>query len=320
MLPEEKVALRFSRNRGLKPPVDAENLVRESAELEEDYLPADFDAVFLDKSANHPRPRVILAVGQPATRRRFTLAHELGHIIIPWHNGTHFCKVDGGIQLIDEISREIESEANRFAAELLMPADWIKALASNCQSLSELGKAVKMANVSYDAATIRLAQLLPTDFLSIEVEANGNIVRCLASAKATIQLPQVGSSLIRSKIDRLAKDSASFSSGSSRIFWWRLAAKILPPKLTLEGTTSSELLRRIATEVFSDPSEAKNAIMSVNGIVGSANGSNLRENRDLFTTLKQRFLDRGNIHAIVDHPSFEEFLARKAEELRIRHQ
>lgn len=69
-------------------------------------------------------------------RKRFTLAHELGHIIIPWHNGDVKCDTDtpynhiGGKTLLDTQ----ELEANIFASELLMPHDWLAAQIANSQS------------------------------------------------------------------------------------------------------------------------------------------------------------------------------------------
>lgn len=66
-------------------------------------------------------------------RKRFTLAHELGHIIIPWHNGDVKCDTDkpynriGGKTLLDTQ----ELEANIFASELLMPHDWLTAQIGN---------------------------------------------------------------------------------------------------------------------------------------------------------------------------------------------
>lgn len=68
-------------------------------------------------------------------RKRFTLAHELGHIIIPWHNGDVKCDTDtpynhiGGKTLLDTQ----ELEANIFASELLMPHDWLAAQIANSQ-------------------------------------------------------------------------------------------------------------------------------------------------------------------------------------------
>lgn len=65
-----------------------------------------------------------------SSRQRFTIAHELGHLVL--HEGRpmivdHVVRVrfnlrDGTSSLATD---KQEIEANRFAAELLMPRDWI---------------------------------------------------------------------------------------------------------------------------------------------------------------------------------------------------
>jgi Zn-dependent peptidase ImmA (M78 family) len=65
----------------------------------------------------------------PTTRRRFTIAHELGHLML---HGDEL-HIDEGFPFAfrDEISSlavdPAEIEANQFAAELLMPEAWIAA-------------------------------------------------------------------------------------------------------------------------------------------------------------------------------------------------
>jgi hypothetical protein len=55
-------------------------------------------------------------------RRRFTIAHELGHFLLPLHGANAQCaKIDMGILSTDDPKRAREAEANRFAASLLMP-------------------------------------------------------------------------------------------------------------------------------------------------------------------------------------------------------
>ncbi|WP_370945337.1 ImmA/IrrE family metallo-endopeptidase [Amycolatopsis sp. cg5] len=66
------------------------------------------DAVSCSPSGEDPL--VLLNVGTPAERQRFTLAHELGHMVM--HEVPH---------------PEQEKQANSFAAELLMPARDIRA-------------------------------------------------------------------------------------------------------------------------------------------------------------------------------------------------
>lgn len=75
---------------------------------EVDENPRKFDAVsFYNKKYGFGV--IIINKNQPADRYRFTLAHELGHLIM--HRNT--------------ISATKEQEANRFAANLLMPAEEI---------------------------------------------------------------------------------------------------------------------------------------------------------------------------------------------------
>lgn len=55
-------------------------------------------------------------------RRRFTIAHELGHFLMPSHGaGAQCAKADMGVLKTSDPNRQREAEANRFAASLLMP-------------------------------------------------------------------------------------------------------------------------------------------------------------------------------------------------------
>lgn len=61
-------------------------------------------------------------------RRRFTLAHEIGHICIPWHSGITVCSLDDPSYKVQgqTLINTQELEANTFASELLMPTPWIQ--------------------------------------------------------------------------------------------------------------------------------------------------------------------------------------------------
>jgi Zn-dependent peptidase ImmA (M78 family) len=72
--------------------------------------------------------RVVLNAGEPPARRRFTLAHELGHWIcqvLEGHNAPIYCRA---ADLAPDADRSLEREANVFAAELLMPAPAVRAM------------------------------------------------------------------------------------------------------------------------------------------------------------------------------------------------
>lgn len=60
----------------------------------------------------------------PRTRQRFTIGHELGHFLLPWHRQNSFqCSAD---DISSRTNRGWEREANQFSAELLMPTLLLK--------------------------------------------------------------------------------------------------------------------------------------------------------------------------------------------------
>ena|SRR5213592_3516699 len=94
---------------------------------------------------------------QSGGRRRFTLAHELGHWVCQYQAGRvepRYCRSDDiGV----EAGRKLEREANVFAAQLLMPADLLRreadALKLNVHALAT------RFSVSVPAMKVRLRQL-----------------------------------------------------------------------------------------------------------------------------------------------------------------
>jgi Zn-dependent peptidase ImmA (M78 family) len=97
------------------------------------------------------------------TRRRFTIAHELGHLILHKDEKLH---VDEGAAIgfrTPESSLAVddnEIEANQFAAELLMPQDLIrrdlKKLPSDIEPETAVAQLARRYQVSIQAMTIRL--------------------------------------------------------------------------------------------------------------------------------------------------------------------
>jgi Zn-dependent peptidase ImmA (M78 family) len=95
------------------------------------------------KSVNEEYASIAFNENHPWCRRRFTLAHEIGHLLLG-----HACS-EGNRALHNE------KEANTFAAELLMPGHMIKADYKRLRNLSEL---CKMYRVSKEALTIKIME------------------------------------------------------------------------------------------------------------------------------------------------------------------
>ena len=94
---------------------------------------------------------ILVAKDTPPQRRRFSIGHELGHFLIPSHRPHHGHRFSySTLDLLANDSgagdqaRRMEAEANRFAAELLMPA---KRIRSNLQRRQpDLAEIVRLAN------------------------------------------------------------------------------------------------------------------------------------------------------------------------------
>ncbi len=113
--------------------------------------------------------RLIIGVEkrQASTRQRFTISHELAHLLL--HDGEEV-RVDTNFR-INLRSRESstaedieEIEANAFAASLLMPEDFLKAdlanLVLDIEDPQQVQLLAKRYEVSAQAMTIRLMNLL----------------------------------------------------------------------------------------------------------------------------------------------------------------
>ena len=115
---------------------------------------------------------MVIAVqeGDPPKRRRFTIAHEIGHFHLrhQFEPGEHV-HVDRGHLITPRNSRSSsgvdlkEIEANQFAACLLMPnrllTERIKALRTKSLRDADVDVLAQEFNVSEQAMTIRLSTL-----------------------------------------------------------------------------------------------------------------------------------------------------------------
>jgi Zn-dependent peptidase ImmA (M78 family) len=83
----------------------------------------------------------------------FTLAHELGHIVLGHHV---LYDVD---QLRDKEHILLNREADVFAAEFLMPEQWVRAYARPPITTAQIGKLKQLFGVSWLAMFKRLNEL-----------------------------------------------------------------------------------------------------------------------------------------------------------------
>jgi len=126
--PEGRMARKIIAKHKLTVPFDLDKLVNNYAAVYYKSIPINgVDGVCLNLKKPGKTPIILVNNDAPPVRQKFTLAHELGHIIIPWHLGTIVDDINTSdtANLKNKEYWKIEAEANRFASELLMPIEFI---------------------------------------------------------------------------------------------------------------------------------------------------------------------------------------------------
>lgn len=93
-----------------------------------------------------------------AGRKNFTIAHEIGHFVLPGHDHASVaCTAEQiGDWANSATEQRLEREANDFAAELLMPTELVEVIARNAaSSLDVIEKIAREFGTSLSAAASR---------------------------------------------------------------------------------------------------------------------------------------------------------------------
>lgn len=100
--------------------------------------------------------RIFLWSSPAETRRRFTLGHELGHLVLSDPRVYRLVQVELGDQAM-----QIEKLCDAFSAELLMPQRWVaKRYDGAEEGFEALLDLVHLAKVSFSAGFIQLSSVL----------------------------------------------------------------------------------------------------------------------------------------------------------------
>lgn len=320
--PERKLAVLLLKRSKQWPPVDVQSLVGAHATIEYADFPTTCDCLLI-RRPNH-RPRLVISSRVKVQNRlRFTLAHELGHLILPWQSGSVFCHADYVVRTSDEISRRMEAEANRFAAELLVPTIWVtQQLVPTEDGAQQILKVADRAGVSPVTAMFSVARASPAGTLYLVLDTNGRAHYVAASPGSLMNLPQVGEPVDISSLLTTGATVHQASYGQRTL----VVVRFLGPQPTsiLLGSQelSTKILERILVELFPDPKERRSASSSINGVIGSANvlASAEMNPESILGVLHQRFVGRPRLDRVLRHSLFKSFLSAKAAELAARRQ
>lgn len=315
--PSTNLARRLIEKLSLKPPIDVKILVEAHADLTITNIPIEgVDGISLNLKTPGKRAQVVLNASNSLTRQRFTLAHELGHLLIPWHTGSIIDHVDPTQAHAADNYWECESEANAFAGELLVPSQWVTHLLAKKDNVARLHvRIARECEVSLHAAAIRLSQILPKNFVFAverggDVEFSGRTEGTLANTLSReVKFPD-------NAYDYCEKHYVE-TAENRRIHWW-----ILPNSVSIAPNDERpwrEILNSIVADLGIPIIEYTQIKSSVNGVVAYANSATKRSEEYSVDTVvaacMQRFSDRPEFKDFVHHPDFHAFILQKARSL-----
>jgi Zn-dependent peptidase ImmA (M78 family) len=312
--PEALLARRLIEKLDLSPPIDIKSLVERYAELVFAKIPEpNVDGICLNLKVPGKSPKVIVNSANPSTRKRFTLAHELGHILIPWHLGSIIDNVDLSDSSPSNSYWGMEKEANSFAAELLMPHVWVDQLLDDEEDLAAAHKAIaEDCGVSGLAAAIRMSSFLELGVV-YAAEQNG-VIQYSGKSEGTVAPSLPWGHLFDSESYAYASDHKIVKYGDAKLHWW-----VLPSEISIDVAdvrSWREILNKILSDICSSDQAAGKLKQSVNGVAAFANSTAKRSQKyspdSVASACIQRFKDRDEYKEFTDHPDFEAYVQKRS--------
>jgi len=301
-------------------PVPIEALLAKVARIEDHAWPHQCDALVVGLLSD--RPTVFIRSGLHPRRRRFTLAHEYGHVIMGWHIGEVGCNPTVGELEVEPLRtanspsdllahrrlKEQEAEATRFASYLLMPERIIRPLVSQSDMAKVLEEA-HQANVSTQAILMRIKGMLQPGFVFLCDE------RVYVSPGTVLPLIDDSGRII----DRKVLASAAIEGGEvvlsqRKVSWFQLSEFDVFRPVAGDDRRSSEILRDLLSRVFSDPTQAATAFSSINGVAGGSLSKDRATTAGQVVSILRHKFSHSVYKAVTTHPDFDVYLRRKAEE------
>lgn len=307
MYPEERMAARVLKRKGLTPPYNLIDLANSYGELKYRSFPFKADGITVG-IGEQARPTIYINSDCPETRQRFTLAHEVGHIIIPWHTGTVVSHLEPGSD--DDEYWLMEQQANRFAAELLMPTEWLKQIYAESASVEKFFRRVLLdTGASKEAVFYKIFKDLDAPIACARLD---EVFGTISQLKRTRFAPHDDKSSLPDKIySDIDHELEEFIIDGKPFCAWTFKGKEI---LELDPRTWRELLKQML-----DDTNLQSKLASVNAIMSAAfdKSKHLAET-DICGGVIRSFSSRKGLPGLKEHELFEQYIIKRVKELKLR--
>ena len=309
MTPEENLARRFVELHDLTPPVDIFQLAQQYAKVTWVDWPCDSDAITVDL-VSPTGPRMFIGATGKRWRERFTVAHELGHVLLPWHYQLIACHPRADIGNPNSFTRE--REASTFASGVLLPDRYIRPVVESTQVVSEWLEAVAAAEISAAAGILGLTdRILPPGIAFVVSGVDRPFM-----SRGTTPPVRFGATNAAGVWERTAVASGKVRHQNRDVGWYRFVDYEEMPE-AVDPRPISQILADAIMHSKGNPVDKLRWTASVNGVFGAA---------DLAATLKGypntaynkllcRFKSKPELAPLLAESDFRIFLASKVRQL-----
>ncbi|MBF6631970.1 MAG: ImmA/IrrE family metallo-endopeptidase [Comamonas sp.] len=310
MLSVEKIAKRVLERNKLSFPFDLEALVLKYADLEYLAFPFDFDGITIGLGESG-RPKILINNDRPKTRQKFTLAHELGHVIIPWHTGIVASHMSGETEG-DFDYENMESEANSFASELLLPTSLINNEFKNSKNYaSTFTELFEKSGVSREAFLIKTIKVFHCDIGCVELNQDGLITKKYKKGRDFLSGELKNIYDARNFINTQDFHEFSFCLNTTHYNCWVVKNKEFTE---IDNRAWRDILSQIL-----DETDGHKYLASINAILpNQVKGSEHLDNQDLYNKVRRSYQGRLNLKDIVDHSLFDQYIIKRVDELKLK--
>jgi len=310
VVPVEKMARRILQRHNLYPPYSLEDLVKQYATVEFYRFPFEADGITIG-IGGEALPQILINNSTPEVRQKFTLAHELGHVIIPWHTGTIVSHIDEfGV---DFEYREMEAEANKFAAELLIPSSWLNEVEHKFETVYEyISEVMDCCGVSRDAAMIKIFNCSSRSIICAEVNIHGGAIKKYRTKVAPQYIKLERQNLLVADVFDASVPKEIFELGDRRYVSWEF-------KTSSVEETDQRPWREVLSQIL-DETSSQSKQQSLNAIVPNQYQKFLRHDasrktEEICSLIIQEIKSRNNLEAIANHELFPQYILKRIKEL-----
>jgi len=313
---EQRIADAVLRRGGYSPPVPVDAIAREFAAVEFEFIPGRCDGLILGLNSHvgEERPTIVVAAQSPFRRQRFTVGHELGHLMLPWHAGTALA-CDTRALLTPAAAWE--QQANLFAAELLLPTAWLREVVARYGgSVRDVIREVEVANASAHASCIALCRVLPAGHVWALLDDDDRVLAWGCSPGSSAEPLAVGAVPDFDLRSRFANEAALCDFAGRRVAWWVYTHETVPRPEVLDPAA---LLDEILAFHIPDSASRRKVRQSMAGIAGAAKSlaKDSSDEEEVYARLRRAFSRRRDEipESLLEDARFEAWLAARAHQL-----